>query len=117
MSLVATTTFRIGRVWKDIRHQHLALGELSNQLERLTGLSVDAAKDQIVSIEPSEAVQRSLDSAKLDGEITHDALIGHRVTLQINWDRHHGGTGKPLELTAWWPSADLNSTNKNPQER
>ena len=36
MSLVTTSSFRISRVWKDIRHEKAALNELSNQLDWLT---------------------------------------------------------------------------------
>ena len=43
MSLVTVSSFRISRVWKDVRQQKIALNELSNHLDRLTALPVDDA--------------------------------------------------------------------------
>lgn len=68
MSFVASISIRVNRVWRDTRHQQIALDELSNQLEALTRLDLQAATARLEKLEVSPEAQSLLPGAKIAGE-------------------------------------------------
>ena len=99
MSIVGTVRFRLNGVWRDIRHQQIGVGELSNQLDRLTAMPIEQLRSQIESLEPSAPCRRVLRQATLTGDLVADQNLGQRLTLKLDWDR--GVRGKPVELSGW----------------
>ncbi len=98
LSLLATLSFRSGKLWQDSRHYKLAADELTNQLERLTLLDEAALDETLANLEVSPAIQTTLSDAKLSGRKIVDEF-GPRVVLEINWDR--AGKPEPLRLVGW----------------
>ena len=98
MCFVTSLCFRIDSVWKDIGYHRVAVNELSNQLELLTRLSPEEAREAIGSLAPTTVCARTLRDPTLSGEIIEDSL-GVRVVLQIDWARKH--PGKPVQLVGW----------------
>ena len=103
MSLVTVSSFRISRVWKDIRQQKVALNELSNQLDRLTTLPVEDVRDSIKALEPSAECRRSLTQPALSGVVENQPKFGNRLTISITWQNDSGKNSRPIQLSAWWP--------------
>lgn len=106
LGLMATSVFRIGQVWRDIGHQHIAMEELSNHLERITQMSAESAAQEIGSLEPSEFAKALLPQPEISGTISTDSDLGSRVTLEIDWVHSNSDRGNPLALSAWWPGAE-----------
>ena len=98
ITFFTTCSFQIRLVWKDIRHQRIAMEELNNQLESITLLSETEASKALNSLVPSTACENSLQDPKLTGALRKD-LLGARVTLQLDWNKRHHG--KPLEISGW----------------
>jgi hypothetical protein len=98
LSLLATLSFRSGKLWQDSQHYKLAVDELTNQLELLTLLSETALDEALTNLEVSPAIQATLPNAQLSGRKLDDEL-GTRVVLEINWDRL--GKPEPLRLVGW----------------
>ena len=102
MSLVTASSFRISRVWKDIRHEKAALNELSNQLDLLTAQPVEEVKDSIDTLQPSDECLDCLPEPKILGVVQEQPDFGHRLTVSLTWQNHSGQRSKPLQLSAWW---------------
>ncbi|MDA8563943.1 hypothetical protein N9L06_05770 [Mariniblastus sp.] len=102
MSLVTASSFRISRVWKDIRHEKAALNELSNQLDWLTSQPIEQVKDTIESLQPSDECQGCLRKPSISGVVIEQPDFGHRLTISITWQNHSGQRSRPLQLSAWW---------------
>jgi len=98
MSFVTTLCVRVNWVWKDIGHRRVAVGELSNQLERLTRLTPRQANQELDSLEASDLCRQTLKLPQLNGTLVDDEL-GFRIVLQLNWQRRYPGT--PVELVGW----------------
>ena len=111
MSFVVQMTFRIDGVWGDTHHHRIAIQELSNQLDRLTRLSVEEIQTELQQLQPSEAIHETLHEATISGELVKDEF-GQRVALQLNWDKRQ--PGKPMEMSAWLRQPD--DTTQEPQE-
>jgi type II secretory pathway pseudopilin PulG len=105
MSLVTVSSFRISRVWKDIRQQNVALNELSNQLDRLTALPVKDVQELIDQLKPSDECDLALTQPNLSGVVETQSPFGHRLTGSITWQTKSGKTSQPLKLSAWWPKS------------
>ena len=88
-----------GRLLKEQRDYRLAIDELSNQLERLTGLSSQELSAAVEELRPSEFAAARLPGAELRGEV--DPIdVGSRVTLQLWWDQPQRREA-PVTLAAW----------------
>ncbi len=98
ITFFTTCSFQIRLVWKDIRHQRIAMEELNNQLESITQLSEGETSTALENLTPSTICKNSLQNPKLTGTLKKD-LLGTRLTLQLNWDKRH--PGKPLEISGW----------------
>ena len=105
MSLVTVSSFRISRVWKDIRKQKVALSELSNQLDRLTMLPVEKVKDSVDTLKPTDECRETLNQPAIAGVVEEEPEIGHRLTISITWQNDFGERSRPLQLSAWWPES------------
>jgi prepilin-type N-terminal cleavage/methylation domain-containing protein len=108
MSIVAPLAVRSARLQQDSQHYQLALDELSNQLERLTGLDADALETALAKLTPSPTVRDVLPHPVLSAETIVDD-DGRRLVLQLQWDRV--GPARPLTLVAW-----LDPPTTNPEE-
>jgi len=103
MSFITSICLQTSLIWKDIGHHRAAVNELSNQLERLTRLTPDEARQALGSLQPSAVCSRTLNKPQLSAELIDDNL-GLRVVMQIDWKRRN--PGKPVELVGWMLTAD-----------
>ncbi|MEE2936121.1 MAG: hypothetical protein VYA84_09005 [Planctomycetota bacterium] len=103
MSFVATISIRTDRLWKETRHQKIALDELSNKLEHLTTLHLTEAQQAISSMEISPDTRALLPHASLKGKIEQlPGSIQIVLTLEIDGESvtrstHHA----PLTLVGF----------------
>ena len=81
------------------RHYRLALDELSNQIERLTGLPQAELPPAVESLAPSPFAAEHLPGAALRGQLA-ETDRGRRVTLEITWTEPNRQAA-PLRMTAW----------------
>lgn len=95
---VTMGVFRIGRIWTDTAHYRIALQEVSNQLEVLTNLPPDEVQPAIDALVVSPDVARSLDGARLSGQLLQDGF-GDRVRLGITWQAGHAM--RPIQIEGW----------------
>ena len=98
VSVITTLIFKCGMIWKDVSQRRVAVSELSSQLEELTLLDQDAAKEQIEKLELSAICTQRLPEAKLTGVLSQDNL-GVRIQLSLNWKR--SVESKPVILCGW----------------
>ncbi len=98
IGLATPLTVRVGRVWHSTRQYRLALNELANQMELLTGQQMEECNAALANLKTSAIVSESLPSARLQGEIVRDQ-DGTRLVLQLDWDR--GSKSVPLSLVGW----------------
>jgi hypothetical protein len=98
MTFITSMCVQINFVWKDVGHHRAAVNELSNQLESLTRLAPDAAKEKLKKLEPSAMCERTLDRPEISGQLIKDNL-GTRIVLKIDWNRRT--PGQPVQLTGW----------------
>jgi len=106
MTIVTVSSFRIARVWKDVRQQQSALNELTNQLDRLTMLPSDEVAALVGSMEASDECKELLCQPKFTGQVEEQAPFGQRLTVSITWQKLSGDRSKPLQLSAWWPTTN-----------
>lgn len=81
------------------RHYRVALAELSNQLERLSLLSVAELPAAVENLRPSEFAEERLPGATLRGEL-RETDFGRQVTLEVAWDETNRQAA-PVRLTTW----------------
>lgn len=98
MTFATTMTLNIGRVWRDIEHQRLAVCELSNQLEEITQLTGEDLVERVGQIEPSDFCKQGLSEPRLSAKLSSDAL-GQRIDLELAWKRHP--VEKKVGLSGW----------------
>ena len=98
MSMVTGMCYRISTIWKDVGHHRVALVELSNQLDRLTTMEVEQAREELESIAATSTCSRTLRDPKLKGELVETDL-GTQVNLELNWTRVNPGT--PVRFSGW----------------
>ncbi|QEG39770.1 hypothetical protein [Roseimaritima ulvae] len=113
ISCFTATVFRVDRVWQDTAQHRVAMLELSNQLEKLTLLSADEARQQLDSLQPSSMASSRLTEPVLAAEVVEDAW-GGRVVLELNWQRRHPGT--PLRLVGWLRPSQSDAPQDNGDE-
>ncbi len=98
MSFVVQMTYRVDHLWTDAAEHRVAMHELSNQVERLSLLSVDEVSRQLESLEIAANVTTILRDAAVSGELVEDDF-GKRLVLRLNWSRRHAG--EPLQMVGW----------------
>lgn len=98
VTVITTLIFKCGMIWKDVSQRRVAVRELSSQLEELTLLDQDSAKDKIEQLELSALCTERLPAAKLTGVLSEDNL-GVRIQLSLNWKR--SVETKPVILCGW----------------
>jgi type II secretory pathway pseudopilin PulG len=98
ISLATGLSMRINRVWKEIGQARIALAELNNQLDTLLRLDPPNAAQAITALRLSDYCRRGLCNPTITGYI-QESPVGMRITLEITWDRPHGG--KPIQLSGW----------------
>ena len=72
MAIVAPLTLRTGRLWQDIRHHQLAVDTLSNELERLAGLTEEQRAVEMANLSPPSHLVSALPSIEISGETTRN---------------------------------------------
>jgi hypothetical protein len=75
---------RHGRLLTAQRHYRIALDEVSNQLDRITGLPAEQVAEAVKQLSASPFVAERLPNAKLSGELKA-ADVGQRVSLRLVW--------------------------------
>ncbi|WP_153557229.1 hypothetical protein [Roseimaritima sediminicola] len=86
MGLFATTAYRVDHLWRDISRQRMALAELSNQLETITLLPPEEARQRVASLQVSPLAAEVLEEPVLTGEVLSDSGT-QRVQLRLSWQR------------------------------
>ncbi len=110
VTLLTSTAVHHSRLRQSLRHERLAMDELSNQLELLSVLPDAELSAAVAQLQPGDVVQASLPGVELKADI-EESDGGTRMTLQIAWDSF-GRRANPLRLTAWrFPSADKSTTD------
>ena len=90
---------RTARVQQQLAHERLALDELSNQLERLSELSLAELQAEALELHVSEETAQSLPDAELKALLSN-SQGGWRLSLQLRWDEP-GRRDNPLTITTW----------------
>lgn len=99
MAIVAPLTVRSARLWRDTRHQQLALDELSNQIEFLSALDDAERERELESLQASEEFRQAIPSAVLSGETQSDP-DGSRLVMTLKWQRSPG-QNRSVSLVGW----------------
>ena len=99
MLFIVPSAIRIGRLQQAIRHDRIAMDEVTNQLERLTQLPLDQLQQEIDTLTPSEFAVSGLPRPRLSGTL-QDSQDGHQLTLEISWDSP-GRSVAPLRMATW----------------
>jgi hypothetical protein len=97
LSLSLSLLIREGRLLTAERNYRLALDEVSNQLDRLTGLPTNELPRALKRLTVSPFTAARLPGANLVGEMT-PADIGHRVTLRLTYGEPHAQT---VSMSSW----------------
>lgn len=92
---------RHGRILNSARQYRTALDELTNQAERITALSHDAAMETLDELQPSPFAAEHLPGATLTADLA-SSDGAERVTLSLSWDEP-GRQAAPVSLVAWLP--------------
>lgn len=99
MLLVVPSAVRLGRLQHTIRHDRIAMDEITNQLDRLTQLPLNELKQELDSLTPSEFATSGLPDPNLSGTL-QSLGDGYRLALEISWNRP-GRQAKPLTMATW----------------
>lgn len=92
---------RHGRILNSARQYRMALDELSNQAERITSLSHDAAIETLDELQPSPFAVAHLPGVELTADLA-SSDGAERVTLSLSWNEP-GRRAAPVSLVAWLP--------------
>jgi len=98
-ALVVPSAVRIRRLQQTIRHDRIAMDEVTNQLDRLTQLPLDQLRQEVDGLTPSEFAVSGLPNPKLTGTL-QDSEDGYRLSLEISWDSP-GRRVAPLVMATW----------------
>ena len=98
VTAITSLIFKCGMIWKDVSQRRVAVQELSSQLEELTLMDEDSAKERIEELKLSKICKERLPKAKLSGVLSEDNL-GVRIQLSLNWKRPV--ESKPVILCGW----------------
>jgi hypothetical protein len=88
---------RHGHLLKAQQHYRLALDELSNQLDRLTGIPAEDVPQALKQLTLSSFTAARLVGAKLTTELK-PADIGQSVTVRLTW---HDSQEQSATMTGW----------------
>jgi hypothetical protein len=110
LSLSVSLTMRHGRLLTSQRHYRQALDELSNQMDRVTALTVDDVPQTLKQLSLSQFAAARLSAGKLSAELK-PTDIGQRVTLHLTWNEP---PEQSVSMTGWiFPRAEaLGEQNK-----
>ncbi len=113
MLFVVPSAIRIGRLQRVIRHDRIAMDEVTNQLDRLAQLPPSQINQEIARLTPSEFAAAGLPNPKLSGTL-HDSEDGYRLALAISWDSP-GRSVAPLTMATWlYPTSTTESIGEDP---
>jgi hypothetical protein len=113
MLFVVPSAIRIGRVQQMIRHDRIAMDEVTNQLDRLAQLPLSQFKREIAELTPSEFAATGLPNPRLTGTL-QESEEGYRLALEISWDSP-GRSVAPLSMATWlFPTSTTESLEEEP---
>ena len=113
MLFVVPSAVRIGRLQQAMRHDRIAMDELTNRLDRLTRLPLDQLKQEVDSLAPSEFAVSGLPNPELSGTL-QNSQEGYRLALEISWNRP-GRRESPLTMATWiYPASTPQSPGEDP---
>ena len=111
--IVVPSAIRIGRVQRTIRHDRIAMDEITNQLDRLAQLPISELKQEIATLTPSEFASAGLPNPRLSGTL-QQSEEGYRLALAISWDSP-GRSAAPLTMATWiFPPSTAESPGEEP---
>jgi hypothetical protein len=96
---VVPAVVRIGRVQQTIRHDRIAMDEITNRMEHLVQLPLEEIEEEIATLTPSEFALASLPDPQLTGEL-QESEQGYRLALEISWDSP-GRRVAPVTMATW----------------
>jgi Tfp pilus assembly protein FimT len=99
MSIMGPLAIRSARLWKDSRHQELALETLAGEIERLTAMNSDARTEAMESLTVSDLLSNAAPNATINAAIIQDEA-GTRIELTLDWNQTDYPRA-PLRLVGW----------------
>ncbi len=108
MTCFVKVAFQNNLLWKDIGQHRTAVNELANQLDELTRLSVDEARQAIEQLKVSHYCQPQLVDPQLTGELERDQA-GYRLDLTIRW-KGPRGIVHTKQLSGWIAAEEAGET-------
>lgn len=109
MLFVVPSAVRIGRLQQAIRHDRIAMDELTNHMDRLTLLPLDQLQQELDSLTLSEFAVSGLPNPHLSGTL-QNSQEGYRLALEISWNRP-GRRESPLTMATWIYTATTPQTS------
>ena len=114
MLYIVPSAIRNGRMQQVIRHDRIAMDEITNQLDRLTRLPWNRIKQEVARLTPSEFAVAGLPNPTLSGTF-RDSEEGYRLALEISWNST-GRSVAPLTMATWiYPPPATESLGEEPQ--
>lgn len=96
---VVPAVVRIGRVQQTIRHDRIAMDEITNRMEHLVQLPLAQIEQEIEALTPSDFAFTGLPNPELTGEL-QESEEGYRLALEISWDSP-GRHVAPVAMATW----------------
>ena len=113
MLFVVPTAIRNGRLQQTIRHDRIAMDEVTNQLDRLAQLPLKQIKQEIAKLTPSGFAVAGLPNPRLSGTL-QETQEGYRIALEISWNSP-GRSVAPLTMATWvYPISTAESLGEEP---
>ena len=114
MQFVVPSAVRLGRLQQSIRHDRIAMDEMTNQLDRLTQLPLDQLRQEVERLTPSEFAASGLPNPRLSGTL-RDSEDGYRLAVDISWDSP-GRRAAPLTMATWvYPTSRTRPPAEDPE--
>ena len=113
MLFVVPSAIRIGRLQRVIRHDRIAMDEVTNQLDRLAQLPPSQIEKEVATLTPSEFAAAGLPNPTLTGTL-QESEDGYRLALAISWNSP-GRSVAPLTMATWiYPTSTTESLVEDP---
>ena len=113
MMVVVPSAIRIGRLQQMLRHERIAMDEVTNQLDRLAQLPLSQVQHEVPTLTPSEFAAAGLPNPRLAGTL-EGSEEGYRLALEISWNSP-GRNVAPLTMATWiFPTSTTESPGEDP---
>ena len=113
MLFIVPSAIRNGHMQQVIRHDRIAMDEVTNQLDRLALLPLNQIKQEVARLTPSEFAVAGLPNPSLSGTL-QESEEGYRLALEISWNSP-GRSVAPLTMATWiYPTSTTESLREDP---